>query len=137
MDLITAPTPAPVRVASARRRRTVVATLLAPLAWLVLTSAGGGLTSAPVVWLGLVGVAAILGATSLATYVPGPGAGWKPVWGCGPCAVVALTSLPAAAVILAGSPWQTSSAVLAVFVTGLGLVQRLRDPKACPTRTVS
>jgi hypothetical protein len=50
---------------------------------------------------------------------------------------VALTSLPAAAFILAGSPWQTSAAVIAVFVTGLGLVQRLRDPKACPTRTAA
>ena len=98
MDLITAPTPAPVRAASARHRRVAVATLLAPLGWLVLTSAGGGLEGAPVAWLGLVGLAAILGAASLATYVPGPSAGWKPVWGCGPCAVVALTSLPAATV---------------------------------------
>lgn len=137
MDLITAPSPAPVGVASARPRRVAVATILAPLAWLVLTSAGGGLTTAPLVWLGLVGVAAILGAASLATYVPGPGAGWKPVWGCGPCSVVALTSLPAAAVILHGSPWLTSAGVLAMFVTGLGLVQRLRDPKACPTRTTA
>lgn len=135
MDLITAPAQPVVRAASATRRRVVVGAVLAPLAWLTLTSAGGGLAMAPAVWLILVGAASVLGGASLATYVPGPGTGWKPVWGCGPCAVVALTSLPAAAIMLHASPWETSAAVLAVFVTGLGLVQRLRDPKACPTRT--
>lgn len=124
-----------VHSASARRRRVVVGAVLAPLAWLTLTSAGGGVATAPVGWPVLVGVAAILGAASLATYVPGPGAGWKPIWGCGPCAIVALTSLPAAAIILHASPWQTSAVVIAVLVNGLGLMQRLRDPKACPTRT--
>lgn len=135
MDLITAPAQPVVRRASARRRRIVVGVALAPLAWLTLTSAGGGWAMAPAVWLILVGAASVLGGASLATYVPGPGTGWKPVWGCGPCAVVALTSLPAAAIMLHASPWATSAAVLAVFVNGLGLVQRLRDPDACPTRT--
>jgi hypothetical protein len=62
-----------VAVPSATGRRVAVAAVLAPLAWLGLTSAGGGLTYAPLVWL--------------------------------------------------------------VLVTGIGLMQRLRDPKACPART--
>ena len=133
-----APQPAAVVAAvalpSARPRRVLAGVVLAPLAWLALTSAGGGLTYAPLTWVLLVGVASALGAASLATYVPGPGAGRKPVWGCGPCAVVAITSMPFAAVMLHANPWQLSSAGMAVLVTGLGLVQRLRDPKACPTR---
>ena len=126
---------AAVALPSARPRRVLVGVVLAPLAWLALTSAGGGLTYAPLIWILLVGVASALGAASLATYVPGPGAGRTPVWGCGPCAVVAVTSLPFAAVMLHANPWQLSSAGMAVLVTGLGLVQRLRDPKTCPTRT--
>ena len=122
-------------VPSATRRRVGVAAVLAPLAWLGLTSAGGGLTYAPLAWSVLVGVASVLGAASLSTYVPGPGAGRTPVWGCGPCAVVAATSLPAAAVMLHANPWQISSAVLAALVTGIGLMQRLREPKACPAQT--
>jgi hypothetical protein len=122
-----------VAVPSATRRRVAVAAVLAPLAWFGLTSAGGGLTYAPLLWLVVVGVASVLGAASLSTYVPGPGAGRAPVWGCGPCAVVATASLPFAAVMLHANPWQMSSAVLAALVTGIGLVQRLRDPKACPT----
>ena len=114
------------------RRRGVVSVVLAPLAWLVLTSAGGGLTYAPLAWILLVGLASVLGAVSLSTYVPG--VGFKPVWGCGPCAVVSATSLPLAALMLHANPWQSGTAVMAVFITGIGLVQRLRDPKACPTR---
>lgn len=128
-------TPPPVvHATSATTRRLVAGAILAPLAWLTLTSAGGGVASAPVLWLLVVGAAAVLGSAGLATFVPGPGSGWKSVWGCGPCSVVALTSLPAAAVILHASPCEISAAVLAAFVNGLGLVQRLRDPKACPTR---
>ena len=119
---------------SARPRRVLVGVILAPLAWLGLTSAGGGLSYAPLLWVVLVGVASAFGAASLSTYVPGPGAGRTPVWGCGPCSVVAITSLPFAAVILHANLWLISSAGMAVLVTGLGLVQRLRDPKACPTR---
>jgi hypothetical protein len=129
--------PQAVAVPSATRRRVGVAAVLAPLAWLGLTSAGGGLTNAPLAWLVLVGVASVLGAASLATYVPGPGSGRAPVWGCGPCAVVAITSLPFAAVMLNANPWQISTAGMAALVTGLGLFQRLRDPKACPTRPAS
>ncbi|HEY5482382.1 MAG TPA: hypothetical protein VIK31_01025 [Propionibacteriaceae bacterium] len=131
--------PQPVAIAaavvpSARPRRVLVGVVLAPLAWLGLTSAGGGLTYAPLVWMVLVGVASVLGAASLATYIPGPGSGRTPVWGCGPCAVVAVTSLPFAAVMLHANPGQISTAGMAALVTGLGLFQRLRDPKACPTR---
>jgi hypothetical protein len=112
----------------------LVGVVLAPLAWLGLESAGGGLTYAPLVSMVLVGVASVLGAASLATYVPGPGAGHAPVWGCGPCAVVAVTSLPFAAVMLHANRGQISTAGMDALVTGLGLFQRLRDPKACPAQ---
>ena len=70
-----APQPAVVTAAlpSAIRRRVAVTVVLAPLTWLGLTSAGGGLTYAPLFWLVVVGVASVLGAASLSTYVPGPG----------------------------------------------------------------
>lgn len=115
-------------------RRVLVGALIAPLAWLGLTAAGGGLAFAPVMWMVLVGVASVFGAASLATYVPGPGAGLTPVWGCAPCAVIAAASLPVAAVMLHANPGAISTAGFAALVTGIGLVQRLRDPKACPTR---
>ncbi len=123
---------APVR--SALPRRVLVGVIVAPLAWLGLTAAGGGLTYASVVWMVLVGAASVFGAASLATYVPGPGAGRTPVWGCAPCAAAAAASLPIAALMLHLNPGLISTAGMAVMVTGLGLVQRLRDPKACPTR---
>ncbi len=121
-------------VPSATPRRALVGVVVAPLAWWGLAAAGGGVAGASVAWLLLVGVVAVLGAAGLATYVPGPGAGRTPVWGCAPCAVVAAASLPLAALILHTNPWQIQSAGMAALVTGIGLAQRLRDPKACPTR---
>ena len=122
------------RTRSAVPRRIVVGVVLAPLAWWALVTAGGGLAGASGAWIAFVGLASAFGAAGLATYVPGPGAGRTPVWGCAPCAVVAAASLPLAALMVHLNPLQVSSAGMAALVTGIGLVQRLRDPKACPTR---
>jgi len=111
-----------------------VGAVLAPLAWWGLTAAGGGIVGASAAWLVLVSLASVFGAAGLATYVPGPGAGRTPVWGCAPCAAAAAASLPIAAMMLHLNPGQISTAGMAALVTGLGLVQRLRDPKAFPTR---
>jgi len=46
----------------------------------------------------------------LATYVPAPGGGRTPVWGCAPCAAAAAVSLPISALILHMDPGQISSA---------------------------
>ncbi|MHB1009403.1 MAG: hypothetical protein ACYC1E_09285 [Propionibacteriaceae bacterium] len=122
------------RTPSALPRRVVVGVVLAPIAFWALVTAAGGLAGASVEWVVLVALASAFGAAGLATYVPGPGAGRTPVWGCAPCAAAAAASLPLAALMLHLNPLQISSAGMSALVTGLGLVQRLRDPKACPTR---
>lgn len=125
------------KTSSPLRRRVVVGVVLAPLAGWALIAAGGGFGGASVAWFVLVALAAAFGAAGLATYVPGPGAGRTPVWGCAPCATAAAASLPLAAILLHANPLQVPSAGMAALVTGIGLVQRLRDPKACPTRPTS
>lgn len=71
-------------------------------------------------------VVAVLGAGTLARYVPTVGR--RPDLGCTPCAVASGLSVPIAIGVLAAG-----MAPLAVAVAAFGLVQRLRQPDTCPT----
>lgn len=101
------------------------------LAWVALTAVltGGLLTTLrppdTLSTLAAVAVAA-LGAGTLARYVPTVGA--RLDLGCTPCAVASGLSVPIAIGVLAAG-----MAPLAVAVAAFGLVQRLRQPDACPT----
>lgn len=116
---------------SARPRQVAVTLAVAPLLLWVLTLAGGGIASGP--WTALVALTAVLGAATVASYVPAPGTGWAPAWGCSSCAVIAAVTVPASALILGSAPGQTPTASLALMVAAFGLAQRLRDPRTCPT----
>lgn len=99
------------------------------VAWVVLAALLGLATlvsspTGPGDWLTALLVAGI-GAGTLAQYVPT--AGHRLDLGCTPCAVAAGFSVPVAVALLA------TSGGLAVLVATAGLVQRLRQPAACPT----
>lgn len=123
------PVPTPAR--SARPRQVAVTVVVAPLLFWALTLAGGGTGAAA--WTTLVALTAVLGAATVASYVPAPGSGWAPAWGCSSCAVIAAVTVPASALVLSSGPGQTPTASLALMVAAFGLAQRLRDPRTCPT----
>ena len=114
-----------------RRRMAVV--VLAPILFALMVAASGGweLATSPG-WTGLVALIAVSCATTLATYLPHPGAGLRVDVGCTPCAAVAAVSVLAAFIVLGSAPHDVSTAVLALGVSGFGLVQRLNKPSTCP-----
>jgi hypothetical protein len=122
--------PLPVQAPRAARRlggvRRVVATLiLAPALLALLTQAGGGWTDAATpLWLGLLGATAVVGALTLATYVPSRGESWRDTLGCSPCAVVSGGTVLAAAFLVGQAPHQVGMALPALAVVLFGLVQR-------------
>lgn len=116
---------------SARSRQVAAAAVATPLLFWALTLAGGSTGSGP--WTALVALTAVLGAATVASYVPAPGAGWTPAWGCSSCAVIAAVTVPVSALLLGSEPGQTPTASLALMVAAFGLAQRLRDPRTCPT----
>ncbi len=133
--LQTAPRPVPPRrlVVAGRwpRRRLLAGLVAAPVVGAALIAVGGGLPG-PVGWTVLVGVAAVIGAATLASYVPMRGAGRRLDIGCTPCAVVAALTLVGAAGVLGGSAHDVASAGLAVGIVAFGLLQRMTDPETCP-----
>jgi len=133
--LQTTPRPIPPRrlVVAGRwpRRRILVGVAVSPVVGAGLAAVGGGLPG-PTGWTALVAVAALIGAATLASYVPMPGTGRRLDIGCTPCAVVAALTLVGAAGILGGSPHATSAAALAVGLVAFGLLQRMTDPETCP-----
>jgi hypothetical protein len=83
-------------------------------------------------WTALVAGVAFVCATTLATYLPRPGAGLKPDLGCTPCAAVAAVTVLASFGLLSSAPHDVSTAVMALGVSAFGLVQRLNNPSSCP-----
>ena len=115
-------------------RRVLTAIATAPVLFGLLVWAGGGIGTSPSTsWLVMVGLAAALGSSTAASYLPATGPVRRLVRGCGPCAVSAAASVPVAALLLSSQPLAVPTATLACLVTGAGLFQRLRDPATCPT----
>jgi len=121
------------RAAWTPHRRVAVA-LLAPILFVLLVGAAGGWapTTGPA-WIALVALVALAAATTLATYLPQPGAGHRLDLGCTPCAAAAALSVLGAGVVLGTTAHDVSTAGLALVVAGFGLTQRLTDPSTCPT----
>ena len=107
--------------------------LTAPALFGLMVAASGGwaLTPSPG-WTAVVAGVAFACATTLATYLPRPGAGLRPDLGCTPCAAVAAVTVLASFGLLSSAPHEVSTAVLALGVSGFGLVQRLNNPSTCP-----
>ena len=114
------------------RRRMAVA-LTAPVLFGLMVAASGGWAPTPSPgWTALVAGVAFACATTLATYLPRPGAGLRPDLGCTPCAAVAAVTVLASFGLLSSAPHDVPTAVLALGVSGFGLVQRLNNPSTCP-----
>lgn len=114
------------------RRRVAVAGL-GPVLLVLMVAASGGwaLTTSPG-WTALVAVVALASASTLATYLPSPGAGLKPDFGCTPCAAIAAVSVLASFGVLSSAPHDVSTAFLALGISAFGLGQRLNNPSTCP-----
>lgn len=113
-------------------RRLVVAAVLAPVLIVVLVAiARDGADVGPPAWMALVALVALACATTLASYVPRPGAGWRLDVGCTPCASAAALSVVAAAGVLSSDPHDVPTAIVALGVAAFGARQRLMDPSTC------
>jgi len=132
----------PVPPAAARRfadalavwplRRKIAVAALSPVLLVLMVAASGGwaMTTSPG-WTVLVVTIALACASTLATYLPSPGTGRRPDLGCTPCAAVAAVSVLAAVAVLSSAPHDVSTAVLALGISGFGLMQRLNSPSTC------
>ena len=114
-------------------RRLVAVAVLSPVLFAIwVAAAGGWAPGAGAGWDALVAVVALAAATTLATYLPQPGARRLDL-GCTPCAAVAALSVVGAAAVLSMAPHDVSQAVLALAIAGFGLTQRLTSPRTCAT----
>lgn len=114
------------------RRRVAVALAAPVLFGLMVAVSGGWAPATSPGWTALVAGAALVCATTLATYLPRPGTGLKPDLGCTPCAAVAAVTVLASFGLLNSAPHDVSTAVLALGVSAFGLAQRLSNPSTCP-----
>lgn len=113
------------------RRWVAAAVLVWPVFAFLRAADGTGSATLDVLTL----LTAAVGATVLASYLPGPGEGRRPVIGCTPCATAAGLSLVAAALLRASSPGMTGMALVALIPPVMGLRQRLTDSGTCVVRS--
>lgn len=115
-------------------RKVVAVVVLFPVLFALLAGTTGGWAPRSVPgWTALVAAVALVGATTLATYLPRPGIGRGLDVGCTPCAALAAFSLLAAGAILRSEQHDVPTAILALGIAGFGLSQRLANPSTCPT----
>lgn len=113
-------------------RRLVVVAALTPALMAFLARVAGSADGAPTAgWTTLVGLVSLASATTLATYLPRPGAGLRLDVGCTPCASVAALSVVFAAIVLNSTPHDVPTAIVALGVAAFGVRQRLTGPSAC------
>lgn len=105
-------------------RRLVAGVLTAPALFLLLLGAGGGWAPTEPVWTAVVAAAALVGAITLASYVPLRGEGLRTTLGCSPCAAASALTVLGAAFVLGSGPHQASMAVVALGLVAFGLYQR-------------
>lgn len=116
------------------RRRVAATVALAPVVFLLAASAGGGWSAAPVPWLVAVAATAVVGAATLATYVPGRGERARDALGCAPCAAMPAMTVVAAVALVASAPHTLGIALVALAVAASGLARRRSEAgQACPT----
>ncbi len=116
------------------RRRPIAATALAPVLFVVVASAAGGWTAAPVGWVVAVALTAVVGAAVLSTYLPRRGQRVSAAVGCAPCAAMPAMSVAGAVALAASAPHSVPLAVLALALVSAGLARRLGTAgDACPT----
>ena len=125
LDAASAPLAVQVRRQVWGRRRLVVGASLAPgVLWLLVQAGGGWSPAVTPGWVALLAVVAVVGALTLATYVPARGEVWRDTLGCSPCAVVSGGTVLAAVFLVGQAPHQVGMVLPALAVVLFGLVQR-------------
>lgn len=117
-------------------RRLVAMVVGAPVLLVALAGSGGGFAGASPGWIALVALTSLLGAVTVASFVPLRGQRLVEARGCAPCAAVALLTVLGAAILLGFAPGEVSMAVTALALVAAGLLRRLGDLRsstACPT----
>jgi hypothetical protein len=114
-----------------RRRLALVALLPLVAAWFVVVGRGAAAASPGAGWYAVVGVAALLGAAVLASYLPVAGRGIDV--GCTPCATLAALTLVGATMVLRSYGSELAGPLVAVALLLFGLTQRMNQPATCAT----
>jgi hypothetical protein len=114
-----------------RRRLALVALLPLVVAWFVVVGRSSSAVSPGVEWYAGSGVAAVLGAAVLASYVPL--AGRRLDLGCTPCGTLAALTLVGATMALRSYGSELAGPLVAIAVLLFGLTQRMSQPTTCVT----
>ncbi|HLS44803.1 MAG TPA: hypothetical protein VK045_05165 [Ornithinicoccus sp.] len=113
-----------------RRRRLAALGLMAGMVVLVAAMVGWPVADQPL-WSALTAGTVVASSLTLALFVPQPGAGWRPDFGCTPCASLALLAAVAGPwLAIATAPeggWAAQGLVIAAFA----LARRLTEPPTC------
>ena len=107
--------------------------IMVGLSALVGATAGWTLVDAPL-WTVLTAAAVVLSSLALALFVPRPGEGWRPDFGCAPCAAAGLALAVAAPWLAIETAPDGGRAALAVALGGAALARRLTEPPVCEAR---
>jgi hypothetical protein len=115
-----------------RRRRVAAAVIMVGLVVLIGATAGWTLTEAPL-WTVLAAGTVVLSSLALALFVPHPGEGWRPDFGCAPCAVAGLALAVAGPWLAIETAHEGGRAGFALVLAGAALARRLTEPPVCGT----
>ncbi|MDV3223219.1 hypothetical protein [Intrasporangium sp.] len=113
-----------------RRRRLAAAVIMVGLVALIAATVGWPFAEAPL-WSALTGGAVVASSLALALFVPRPGEGWRPDFGCAPCAVAGLAMAVAAPWLAIETAPDAGRAALALVLGGAALARRLTEPPVC------
>jgi hypothetical protein len=113
-----------------RRRRVAAAVIMVGLVALIAATVGWPFAEAPL-WSVLTGGAVVASSLALALFVPRPSEGWRPDFGCAPCAVAGLAMAVAAPWLAIETAPDGGRAALALVLGGAALVRRLTEPPVC------
>jgi hypothetical protein len=114
-----------------RRRLALVALFPLVGAWFLVVARSSSEVPPTAGWYAGTGVAALLGAAVLASYLPVSGRRLE--LGCTPCATLAALTVVGATMALRSYGSEPGGPLVAVAVLLFGLTQRLIQPTACAT----
>ncbi|WP_353508331.1 hypothetical protein [Intrasporangium sp.] len=113
-----------------RRRRVVAGALTVALTGLVAATVGWPLAAAPL-WSALTGLVVVLSSVALALFVPRAGEGWRPDFGCAPCAAAGLALAVAGPWLAIETAHQEARAALAAALAAAAFTRKVTEPPVC------
>lgn len=113
-----------------RRRVLAAATILA--AGVLATHANVGWVLAEhLLWSVTTAGVLVLSSLTLALFVPAPGAGWRPVVGCTPCAAAGAIFAVVAPWMAVSNAFDTSSAGIGLALAAMVFTRKVTEPSTC------